>query len=52
MSWPKQILNWFRRGTLETGLDRELADHLERRVSDLLTQGLPEPEARPWSWEA
>src|SRR5689334_24147442 len=42
----KQILNWFRRATLEQRLDRELQYHLERRVSDLMLSGLPEPEAK------
>jgi predicted permease len=46
MSWQKQIRNWFRRSSLEDGLSRELADHQERRVSDLLEQGIPEAEAR------
>ena len=31
----KQLLNWFRRRNLESGLDRELRYHLERRVGDL-----------------
>jgi predicted permease len=42
----KHILNWFRRGTLERDLDRELAYHMDRRVTDLMDAGLPEPEAR------
>ena len=42
----KQFLNWFRRGNLESGLDRELHYHFDRRVSDLVQSGLPEPEAR------
>ncbi len=41
-----KLLNWFRRGDLERGLDRELQYHLERRVSDLMQSGLAEPEAR------
>ena len=42
----KQLLNWFRRGQLESGLDRELQYHIGRRVSDLMQSGLPEREAR------
>src|SRR5438874_1746484 len=42
----RQILNWFRRGKLESGLDRELQYHIDRRVSDLMLSGLPEREAR------
>ena len=42
----KQLLNWFRRGNLESGLERELRYHLDRRVSDLVQSGLPEREAR------
>jgi len=42
----RQILNWFRRGKLESGLDRELEYHIDRRVSDLVRSGLPEREAR------
>ena len=42
----RQILNWFRRGKLESGLDRELQYHIDRRVSDLMRSGLPEREAR------
>jgi predicted permease len=42
----RQILNWLRRGKLETGLDRELEYHIDRRVSDLVRSGLPEAEAR------
>src|SRR5260221_6836353 len=41
-----RLLNWFRRGKLESDLDRELEYHIERRVSDLILSGLPEPEAR------
>src|SRR2546426_8197241 len=41
-----RVLNWFRRRKLETDLDRELSYHLDRRVSDLLHSGIPEPEAR------
>ena len=42
----KQLLNWFRLRSLESDLDRELKYHIERRVSDLMLSGLPEPEAR------
>src|SRR5947207_322074 len=42
----KRMLNWFRRRKLETDLDRELSYHLDRRVSDLIHSGIPEPEAR------
>src|SRR6266581_5115194 len=42
----KKLFNWFRLGNLETDLDRELKYHLDRRVSDLVRSGLPEPEAR------
>src|SRR5712691_2558353 len=42
----RQILNWFRRGKLESGLDRELRYHIDRRVSDLMQSGLPEREAQ------
>src|SRR5437879_4070095 len=41
----RQLLNWFRRGNLERGLDRELRYHVDRRVSDLVQSGLPEHEA-------
>src|SRR5215467_9523407 len=41
-----RLLNWFRRRRLETDLDRELNYHLDRRVSDLIHSGIPEPEAR------
>src|SRR6478752_7850529 len=42
----RQLLNWFRRGKLESGLDRELQYHIDCRVSDLVRSGLPEWEAR------
>ena len=42
----KQIANWFRRGKMESGLDRELRYHVERRTSDLEKSGLPTEEAR------
>src|SRR5882672_4308351 len=41
-----RILNWFRLGRLDTDLDRELQYHIDRRVTDLIHSGLPEPEAR------
>ena len=42
----KQLLNWFRLRNLESGLDRELKYHIDRRVADLMHSGLPEAEAR------
>src|SRR5215472_5178272 len=42
----KRILNWFRLSRLEGDLDRELQYHIDRRVTDLIHSGLPEPEAR------
>src|SRR5216684_6637402 len=42
----KRMLNWFRLRKLESDLDRELKYHIDRRVSDLIHSGLPEPEAR------
>src|SRR5215468_8492915 len=42
----KRILNWFRQRRLEDDLDRELQYHIDRRVTDLIHSGLPEPEAR------
>src|SRR5262249_50175150 len=42
----RQLLNWLRRRQLENDLDRELKYHMDRRVSDLIHSGLPEPEAR------
>ena len=41
-----RLFNWFRRGSLERGLDRELQYHFDRRVADLTAAGIPEPEAR------
>jgi predicted permease len=40
------LFNWFRRGSLERGLDRELQYHFDRRVADLTAAGIPDPEAR------
>jgi predicted permease len=42
----KQMLNWLRLRNLASDLDRELKYHLDRRVSDLVRCGFPEPEAR------
>src|SRR5437762_10405163 len=42
----KRMLNWFRLRKLESDLDRDLKYHIDRRVSDLIHSGLPEPEAR------
>ena len=41
-----RILNWFRLRRLEGDLDRELQYHIDRRMTDLIDSGLPEPEAR------
>jgi predicted permease len=41
-----RLFNWFRRRSLEHGLDRELQYHFDRRVADLTAAGVPEPEAR------
>src|ERR1041384_4741774 len=41
-----RILNWFRRRRLEGDLVRELQYHIDRRVTDLIHSGLPEPEAK------
>jgi predicted permease len=42
----RQITNWFRRKNLESGLDRELRYHLDRRIIDLEKSGLPTSAAR------
>ena len=42
----KQIANWFRRKKLESGLDRELSYHVERRTADLEKTGLSSADAR------
>src|SRR5690242_8279635 len=42
----RPLLNWFRRRRLESGLDRELRYHLERRIGDFMQSGLPDQEAR------
>lgn len=41
-----QLFNWFRRKSLERGLDRELQYHFDRRVADLTAAGIPGPDAR------
>src|SRR5215468_3793930 len=41
-----RLLNWLRRGTMERDLERELQDHLQRRIADLTRSGLSEPDAR------
>jgi predicted permease len=41
-----QLANWFRRKKLESGLERELRYHLDRRIIDLEKSGLPTWEAR------
>ena len=41
-----RIFNWFRLRRLEGDLNLELQYHIDRRVSDLIRSGLPEPEAR------
>src|SRR5258708_29628837 len=41
-----RLFNWFRRGSLERGLARELQYHFDRRVAALTTAGIPEAEAR------
>src|SRR6201995_3624887 len=41
-----RLFNWFRRDSLERGLDRELQYHFDRRVADLTATGIPEAEAR------
>jgi len=41
-----RLFNWFRRGSLERGLNREIQYHFDRRVADLTAAGIPEPEAR------
>lgn len=42
----RQLLNWLRRRTLESDLDRELRYHMDRRVDDLVRSGAAEHEAR------
>ena len=40
------LFNWFRRRSLERGLDRELQYHVDRRVADLTAAGVSDAEAR------
>src|SRR5215472_13697008 len=40
-----KLANWLRRNKLESGLERELRYHLDRRISDLEKRGLPSGEA-------
>ncbi len=42
----KTLLNWFRQDSLESGLDRELRYHFDRRVTDLQQSGMAETEAK------
>ncbi|HZQ53006.1 MAG TPA: ABC transporter permease [Bryobacteraceae bacterium] len=42
----RQLANWFRRKKLESGLDRELRYHLDRRIMDLERAGLSAGGAR------
>ena len=42
----RHVTNWFRRRKLESGLDRELRYHLDRRISDLEKSGVPAAVAR------
>ena len=42
----RHVTNWFRRRKLESGLDRELRYHLDRRISDLEQFGVPAAVAR------
>jgi predicted permease len=46
MSSSRFFSNWFRRRSLERGLDRELQYHFDRRVADLVAAGVPDVEAR------
>ena len=40
------LFNWFRRGSLEQDLKRELGYHTDRRIGDLMGSGMSEKEAR------
>src|SRR3984893_10777414 len=42
----KRMLNWFRLRRLESDMARECQYRIDRRVTDLIHSGLPEPEAR------
>src|SRR5262245_27108981 len=41
-----RLMNWFRRGKLESDLERELSYHIDRRVTDLVHSGLTDSDAR------
>ena len=41
-----RFFNWFRRRSLERGLDRELQYHFDRRVADFTAAGISDSEAR------
>ena len=41
-----RLFNWFRRRSLERGLDRELQYHFDRRVADFTAAGMPYPICR------
>lgn len=41
-----RLFNWFRRRSLERGLDRELQYHFDRRVADLTAAGISDWDAR------
>src|SRR5437867_3203200 len=43
MTWWRRLFN---RARLETDLERELRDHLERQVIDYMRDGVPEGDAR------
>jgi predicted permease len=42
----QRLLNWCRRGKLESSLERELRYHMDRRASDLVQSGLSEKDAQ------
>ncbi len=42
----KFLSNWFSRSRLERDIDDELAFHIEEQARDLITEGLPDVEAR------
>jgi predicted permease len=41
----RKLVNWLRRAQLESGLDRELQYHLDRRIAELEASGLSPAEA-------
>jgi len=41
----KKLVNWLRRAKLESGLDRELSYHFDRRIAELEASGLSRAEA-------